>query len=160
MTVSLTEHVASPKAFTAVQRYRSESSPVSLLICGEAKGRGAGLTLPSSMHYTQLWVGSMVMHRHGLCPHEAHSLYQEMQTSEQILDWSRGWMFLPLEAIWVSQRAYSSRVGSNEPGPGDHLCHVLLAMRPWASSPTSINFNFLAYEMGIIISQKAVNGQD
>lgn len=40
MTVSLAEHVASPYMFTAVQRYRSESSPISLLICREAEGRG------------------------------------------------------------------------------------------------------------------------
>lgn len=40
MTVSLAEHTASPYVFTAVQRYTSVSSPVSLLICREAQGRG------------------------------------------------------------------------------------------------------------------------
>lgn len=46
MTVSRAEHTASPYGFTAVQRYTSVSSPVSLLICGDAKGRGVGPALP------------------------------------------------------------------------------------------------------------------
>ena len=45
MTVSLEEHTASPYRFMAMQRYTSVSSPVSLVICGEAKGRGVGLAL-------------------------------------------------------------------------------------------------------------------
>lgn len=49
---------------------------------------------------------------------------------------------------------------SEEPGTGDYLCHALLAMGPWASSPIAMNFNFFACKMGIIVSQMLVNGHD
>lgn len=49
---------------------------------------------------------------------------------------------------------------SDEPGTGDCLCHALLAMGPWASSPITMSFNFFACKMGIIVSQILVNGHD
>ena len=82
MTMSLVEHVASPYMFTAVHRYTSVSSPVSLLICREAKARGTGLA-PPFPPLTGHGYKCIKMNKTQPFPCGVPSLHQESQTPKQ-----------------------------------------------------------------------------
>lgn len=132
MTVSLAEHTASPYLFTATQRYTSVSSPVSLLICREAQGRGRVSASPSSATVR----GAQVPQRHlghrgggGRRPSSA----------------------LGGRASWLFRVRPPGPPGP--PRPESHPYPVLWAAAPWATCLTCLNLRFSTRTVRVIRSE-------